>query len=95
MTYEITGQLLEVQFQSDFNLLAVQKLEAVVTNMETIHFDMKGAKFADSQAVIFLNSLIRQGKKVRISNPPKIFFEVIRILGLDQAWNIDELVIQQ
>ncbi|MDX1636515.1 MAG: hypothetical protein R3281_01010 [Balneolaceae bacterium] len=77
---------------SDFNLNKVREIKKLLQQGEELHLDMEQARFVNSEAIIFLHSLLTRKRTVRITNPPKIFYEVLRILGLHEAWDLKQIV---
>ena len=76
----------------DFNLLAALKIEKIAKDAQSVSIDLKNSRFVDSEAIKVLCKWVRGGKRVKLRNPPELFFEVVAVLGLDQLLNLDELV---
>ena len=92
MHIEKTGRNLSVCLIRDFNLLAARKIEKLAKDVRTVSIDLKNSRFVDSEAIKVLYKWIKEGKKVKLRNPPELFFDVIAVLGLDQLLHLDELV---
>jgi hypothetical protein len=94
LNYKKSGKKLEVTLTGDFNLNAVKKISDVLDDRGELFIDLEQARFVNSKAIIFLHRLMTSNPPVivRISNPPKIFFELLQVLGLHKTWNLDEIV---
>lgn len=76
----------------DFNLHAVHEIKRLLGEREQLRIDLGRARFVNSEAIIFLHQLISQKLTVRLKNPPKIFFEALKILQLHQVWNLKTII---
>lgn len=92
MQFKKTKTSLEVQLTSDFNLNAVQRIKQLMGDRDSISIDLSQANFVNSEAIIFMHELIKNEKTVRLKDPPKIFYEALRILGLHDIWNLKSIV---
>ena len=92
MYIEETGRNLRVCLIRDFNLLAARKIEKLAKDAQTVKIDLKNSRFVDSEAIKILYKWVKEGKRVKLRNPPELFFEVVAVLGLDQLLQLDELV---
>lgn len=92
MDYEIQQGRLRVRLIRDFNLLTARQLEKLAVDASAVSIDLTRAKIVDSVAIITLHRLIKEGKKVTLINPPRIFGEAVRVLGVDDVLKMDELV---
>lgn len=93
MTYEKSGKHIRIALQRDFNLLTARKVEWLCQDVDEVVIDLSRSKIVNSEAVIVLYRLIRAKKKVTLHHAPPIFQEVIRILGLEEIFHPEELVI--
>lgn len=91
MDYEIKRRQLRVRLIRDFNLLTARRVEKLAKDVDRIDIDLTQSKIVDSQAIATLHRLITDGKKVALINPPRIFGEAIRVLGLDDVLKVDEI----
>ena len=92
MDYEIKQRQLHVRLIRDFNLLTARRVEKLADEADTVDIDLTRSKIVDSVAIVTLHRLVSSGKKVTLVNPPKIFGEAVRVLGLDDILKLDELV---
>lgn len=92
MDYEIKQRALRVRLIQDFNLLTARQVEKLAAEAETVDIDLSRSKIVDSVAIVTVHRLVSSGKKVTLINPPKIFEEAVRVLGLDDVLKLDELV---
>jgi len=76
----------------DFNLLTARRVESLANEADTVDIDLSRSKIVDSVAIVTLLRLVSSGKKVTLVNPPRIFGEAVRVLGLDDVLKLDELV---
>jgi ABC-type transporter Mla MlaB component len=73
-------------------LLTARQVEMLAQEAETVDIDLSRAKIVDSVAIVTVHRLVSSGKKVTLVNPPRIFGEAVRALGLDDVLKLDELV---
>lgn len=92
MDYEIKRRELSVKLIRDFNLLTARRIEKLADEADVVDIDLSRSKIVDSVAIGMLHRLVSSGKKVTLANPPKIFGEAVRVLGLDDVLRLDELV---
>lgn len=92
MNYKKNDNRLMLQLPGDFNLNAVREIQNLLSNGEELYIDLAKARFVNSEAVIFLHRLIKNGRTIRLKNPPKIFFEVLQILGLHEEWDLKTII---
>jgi ABC-type transporter Mla MlaB component len=92
MDYEIKQRELRVRLIRDFNLLTARQIEKLATEADKVDIDLSRSKIVDSVAIATVHRLVTSGKKVTLVNPPKIFGEAVRVLGLDDILKVDELV---
>ena len=95
MDYEIKQRQLSIRLIRDFNLLTARRVEMLAREADTVDIDLSRAKIVDSVGIVTLYRLISSGKKVRLVNPPRIFGEAVRVLGLDDVLKLDELVVNK
>ena len=95
MDYEIKQRELRVRLIRDFNLLTARRVEKLANEADTVAIDLSRSKIVDSVAIVTLHRLVSSGKKVTLVNPPKIFGEAVRVLGLDDILKLDELVVNK
>jgi anti-anti-sigma regulatory factor len=94
MEHERTGDLLTVRLQRDFNLLAARHLQhlaesAMNEGAERVRVDLSEARLVDTEAIIALDRLQRQGLHVTLVHPPALFQEVLELLDLTDAFETD------
>lgn len=92
MKVEKKQNSLQAELNGDFNLNAVRQISELLGDRNELYIDLTHSRFVNSKAVLFLNDLIQNQKIVRLKNPPKIFFEVLHILGLHQTWDLKSIV---
>lgn len=87
-------QKLEVILESDFNLNAVRQISSLIKDRSELSIDLVNARFVTSKAIVYLHNLMHADKQihVRLKNPPKIFFELLKTLELHDVWNLEEIV---
>lgn len=92
MDYELKQRELRVRLIRDFNLLTARRVEKLSAEADAIDIDLSRSKIVDSVAIITVHRLVSAGKRVTLVNPPKIFGEAVRALGLDDAIKLDDIV---
>jgi len=92
MKYKKTKNRLTARLTGDFNLDAVREIKNILDDRNELYIDLERAHFVDSEAIIFLHNLIQNQKKVRLKNPPRVFFDALRILGLHKTWDLKTIV---
>jgi ABC-type transporter Mla MlaB component len=93
--YHIEQRKLRVQLIRDFNLLTARQVEKLANEVDSIEIDLSRAKIVDSVAIVTLFRLVSSGKKVKLFEPPAIFGEAVRLLGLDRVLKLEELVVNK
>jgi len=83
---------LRVELHGNFNLQAVRDIESLMSKRQELHVDLSKSRFVDSHAVIFLHQLMVRNAKVRLRNPPRIFYELLHILGLHNVWELKKII---
>lgn len=94
MQYKKNKHSIEVELPGDFNLNSVRLISEQLGERKHLWIDLSNANFVNSKAIIFMHKLMFGDKqvKVRLKNPPKLFFELLQTLGLHDVWNLDEIV---
>lgn len=89
-----SSKRLEVVLQGDFNLNAVRQISSLLKDRTELLIDLASARFVTSKAIIYMHNLMQADSPVdvKIKNPPKIFFELLKTLGLHKVWNLEEIV---
>jgi anti-anti-sigma regulatory factor len=92
--YETEGGRLRIRLRRDFNLVTARQLERLMEqeDPEEVRIDLSRARLVDSEGIIALHRLLESGRKVRLLDPPDIFFEVVRVLGLEEHLDLEALV---
>lgn len=94
MHYKKDRRKIEIELPGDFNLNAVRLISEQLGERKDLRIDLSKAHFVNSKAIIFLHKLMFGEKKVRVrlKDPPKLFFEILQTLGLHHKWKLDEIV---
>lgn len=92
MDLERHGHTLTVRMRRDFNLMAVRHFRYHLGDATRVRVDLSRARLVDTEAVMALYRLQRDGITVRLLEPPDIFYEVLEILELESAFDLDRLV---
>ncbi|MDR8389648.1 STAS domain-containing protein [Aliifodinibius sp. S!AR15-10] len=92
MHYHKNTNRLTVELQGNFNLDVVRKIENLPLEQKDLYIDLEQSRFVDTEAIIFLHKLIQNQQVIRLKNPPKLFFEALRILGLHKVWDLKNIV---
>lgn len=95
MQYELTPDLLDVRLKRDLNLLTARRIEQLAAGVDEVRLDLRNARIVDTEGVIVIYRLLRAGKKVRLTQPPDILYEVVDALGLRSAIDLDSLVVTE
>lgn len=82
MDHQRTGRLLTVRCLRDFNLMAVRHLTYRLHDATDIRIDLSHARLVDTEAVMALDALHREGHSITLVNPPPLFDDVLDVLGL-------------
>lgn len=88
MDYDRSGSNLTIRLTRDFNLLAARHIERLAEGAESVTVDCTKSRLADTEAIIMMHRLKRDGVNVRIVNPPEIFSEVLSVLDLNDEFNV-------
>lgn len=84
---------LEVVIERNFNLSAIRELEQHLgEDIDELVINLEYSFFLDSEAIIFMHRWLEQGKKLRLLNPPEIFYEILDVLDLTNSWKVDQIL---
>jgi len=85
---------LEVILPGDFNMNAVRMISEQLDDRAELSVDLVHSRFVNSKAIIFLHMLMKTDPQVKVSlkNPPRVLFELLNALGLQDNWNLDEII---
>lgn len=87
------GTTLEVVLDRGFSIWIRRIVEHHIhPAVNKLQVDMSRSHRIDSEGVIFLFRWQRSGKQLELINPPRIFFEIVRILELDEVWDLSSVV---
>ncbi len=92
MDLERHGETLTLRPRRDFNLMAVRHLKYHLEDATRVRIDLARARLVDTEAVMALFRLKQQGIIIRLLDPPDIFYEVLDVLELSEAFDLDQLV---
>ena len=92
MDLEHSDDTLTVRIRRDFNLMAVRHLKYHLDDATHVRIDLRRARLVDTEGVMALVRLMRSGVTVRLLDPPAIFYEVLDVLELADAVDVEELV---
>ncbi len=95
MDPERHGDTLTVRPRRDFNLMAVRHLKYHLEDATRVRIDLGRARLVDTEAVMALVRMQKQGLEVALLNPPPIFHEVLEVLELESAFDVETLVEQE
>lgn len=88
MDYDRSGSDLTIRLTRDFNLLAARHIERLAEGAELVTIDCSKSRLADTEAIIMMHRLKRDGVTVQLVNPPEIFSEVLSILDLNGEFDV-------
>lgn len=87
---------LEVVIERNFNLSAIRELEQHLDEtIDHLVINLEHSFFLDSEAIIFMHRWMKQDKKLKLLNPPEIFFEILDVLELTESWKLEQITEQQ
>jgi ABC-type transporter Mla MlaB component len=92
MDLERHGDTLTVRTRRDFNLMAVRHLKYHLEDATRVRVDLSRARLVDTEAVMALFRLQREGPDITLLEPPAIFYEVLEVLELESAFDVERLV---
>jgi ABC-type transporter Mla MlaB component len=92
MDLERHGDTLTIRVRRDFNLMAVRHLKYHLEDATRIRIDLRRARLVDTEAVMALFRLQQEGLTIRLLDPPEIFYEVLAVLELEEAFGVEDLV---
>ncbi len=88
MQHTRVADQLTIHLDRDLNLFTARYVERLAESASRVIVDLKHARLADTEAVIHLSRLQKQGTSIALRNPPSIFLEVLRVLDLTDAFTI-------
>lgn len=87
------GKKLNVTVQGDFNLrtkkMILSRLNPAVNSLT---INLIECERIDSEGVIFLHRWLQKGNTLLLIEPPAIFFEILEILNLEEAWDLEKII---
>jgi anti-anti-sigma regulatory factor len=83
-----TQDQLSVRLLRDLNLYSATRIERLAKDVKEVRIDLTRSKFLDSEAVRVLYQLYRDGRIITLVNPPRLYDEVIDILGLRDVFEV-------
>lgn len=89
MEHHREGDVLTVTLHRDFNLLTARHLRRLAEGATHVRIDCSDARFIDSEGVMSMYQLRKEGTDVTLINPPKIFREVLSILDLADVFDVE------
>ena len=92
MDLERHGDTLTVRTRRDFNLMAVRHLKYHLEDATRVRVDLSRARLVDTEAVMALFRLQREGVDITLLEPPAMFYEVMEGLELEWAFDVERLV---
>lgn len=92
MDLERHGDTLTVRTRRDFNLMAVRHLKYHLEDAARVRVDLSRARLVDTEAVMALFRLQKEGLDITLLEPPAIFYEVLEVLELESAFDVERLV---
>jgi anti-anti-sigma regulatory factor len=72
--------------------MAVRHLKYHREDATRVRIDLARARLVDTEAVMALFRLKQKGVTIRLLDPPEIFYEVLAVLELEEAFDIEDLV---
>lgn len=70
----------------DLNLVAARRLDALATGVDEVHLDLSCSRLVDSEGLMGLYRLVQAGKRVVLYDPPPLYAETVRLLGLEDLF---------
>ena len=92
MDLERHGDTLTVRTRRDFNLMAVRHLKYHLEDATRVRVDLSRARLVDTEAVMALFRLQKEGLDITLLEPPAIFYEVLEVLELESVFDVERLV---
>ncbi len=92
MDLERHGDTLTLRPRRDLNLMAIRHLKHHLEDATRVRIDLSRARLVDTEGVMALFRLKQQGITIRLLDPPPIFYEVLEVLELESAFDLDRLV---
>lgn len=92
MDLERHGNTLTVRMRRDFNLMAVRHIRYHLEDATSLRIDLSRTRLVDTEAVMALYRLKMGGLTIRLLEPPTIFYEVLEVLELESAFDLEDLV---
>ncbi len=91
MKWHHTPTKLYVKIEQNLNLNTTRLIRRVAEDKEDLLLDLSQARIVDSEGVIFMYRWLREGKKLTLFHPPRILWEIVKILQLESVLPLDQL----
>jgi anti-anti-sigma regulatory factor len=72
--------------------MAVRHLKYHLDDATRVRIDLSRARLIDTEGVMALFRLQKEGITIRLLDPPAIFYEVLEVLELEEAFDQERLV---
>lgn len=94
MDFKIEKDKLVFIINGDLNYQKSAAIEKVIgkETIKEIFLDFQCPKFVDSEGIKLLYTLWKKGFKITLKNPPDLFFEVVKILKLEELLENIEVI---
>lgn len=93
MEHERADGRVTCRFQGDFNVVAVREIAPLVAEADEVVLDLSAAKLVDTEAIRALYGMVAAGQRVTLVRPPMILYKVVRVLGLEGFFDLDQMVV--
>jgi len=91
MKHRQEGSKLFLKVEQNLNLITAGHIERLGVEADEIHLDLSEARIVDSEGIILLWKVLREGKKVLLWKPPRILHEMISILELKEFLPLEKM----
>ncbi|NPA54574.1 MAG: hypothetical protein GXO21_07915 [Aquificae bacterium] len=91
MRYEKDKDKIKFFINGDLNYQETLFIRKTLKDEKNVEIEFSPcAKFIDSEGIKLLYSLYKEGKNLKIVNPPELFSKIIKILSLEELSKVVE-----
>jgi ABC-type transporter Mla MlaB component len=73
---------MQIELPGDFDHTAAAEIRSQLAAHDPLEVDLQNSRFVDSEALMLLCELCREGRDVQLFHAPPLYFEAVEVLGL-------------
>lgn len=87
------SKALSITVHGAFNLRTVRMIKSrLAPGIDKLNINLINCDLIDSEGIIFLHQWLDRNNELKLTEPPPIMYEILDILKLDNAWELDNIL---